>query len=130
MPQFPRTPDRERILDKIPDYAVELSASPSTIVLSLDGVEMARSSAALLVRETRHADVYYLPRRDVNMALLKPTDHSTYCPFKGYASYWSATVNDKIEENLVWSYEDPFDEVGGIKDYLSFYADRVEIQVV
>ena len=79
-----------------------------------------------MVRETKHTPVVYFPRDDVRFDLLEATSHVTFCPFKGEASYWTLRVGDRVEENVVWSYADPFDEVAGIKDYVSFYADRVD----
>ncbi len=125
MPQFPMIPERERILAKFPDYAVDIEPAGGTVTVSVGGEQVAASKGALLVRETRHADVYYLPRADVDMSRLTPTDHSTYCPFKGHASYWS--IGD--EANIVWSYEDPYPEVDGLKNYLSFYVDRATISM-
>lgn len=118
-------PERERILTKIPDYAVDLLPAQASVVVAVSGEEVARSSSALLVRETRHADVYYLPREDVDMERLIATGHSTFCPFKGHASYWSIGN----EQNIVWSYENPYPEVAGLKNYLSFYADRATVAV-
>ena len=127
MAQFSVIPERERILAKIPDYAVEISPAGRHVSVTCRGETIAESDAALLVKETRHADVYYLPREDVNMALFEATDHSTYCPFKGYASYWTLKLDDTEEANVVWSYEDPYPEVEGLKDYLSFYTDRTRV---
>ena len=126
MPQFPRTDDRQRVLEKIPDYAVAISQAVHAVVVKHDGLVIAESSNALLVEESRHKAVYYLPRSDVDMNLLTRTELSTYCPFKGHASYWSMNGNDQLE-NFVWSYEDPYPEVAEIKDTLSFYTDRVEL---
>lgn len=123
MPQFSMIPSRERILARIPDYAVELEPAGSTVTVSIDGTRVARSTRALLVKETKHADVYYLPREDVNLDAFEPTEHSTYCPFKGHANYFSFGGHD----NVVWSYEDPYPEVAGLQDYLSFYPDRADI---
>lgn len=127
MGQFSMIPEREKILAKIPDYAVDIVPAGKRIRVEHDGTTIADSKGALLVRETRHADVYYLPREDVNMSLLSPTDHETYCPFKGYANYWSLQVDGTSADNIVWSYESPYDEVIGLKGYMSFYADRVQI---
>lgn len=127
MPQFPVTPERERILAKIPDYAVAISPAGKRITVNYRGSTIAQSDRALLVQETRHADVYYLPRDDVNMALFTATDHSTFCPFKGYASYWTLNVDGNEEANVVWSYEDPYPEVRELKDYMSFYTDRTQV---
>ena len=127
MGQFPVTPERERILAKIPDYAVAISPAGKRVTVKCQGETIAASERALLVQETRHADVYYIPREDVDMTRLAPTDHSTYCPFKGHASYWSFKAGDTEEPNLAWSYEAPYPEVVELKDYVSFYTDRTEI---
>ena len=61
------------------------------------------------------------------MDAFEATNHSTHCPFKGDASYWS--LGDTPEgENLAWAYPTPFDQVEAIRDHLSFYTDRVEIR--
>ena len=57
---------------------------------------------------------------------LERTQHTSFCPFKGGASYWTLRAGGRVEVNAVWSYEDPFDEVAGLKDYVAFYPDRVE----
>lgn len=130
MPQFPVTPTREKILARIPDYAVTISPAREKIVVSVDGRIIAESDQALLVQETRHDDVYYLPREDVRMDLLEPTEHSTYCPFKGHATYWSLRDGGPETGNLVWSYENPYPEVEGLRHYLSFYREKAWIRVV
>ena len=124
MGQFPVTPSREKVLAKFPDYAVGIAPAAGKVTVTWRGEVLAESEQALQVDETKHAPVFYLPRRDVRMELLERTDHSTYCPFKGHASYWSLKANDQVEDNLVWSYEDPYPEVEGLKDYMSFYTDR------
>jgi uncharacterized protein (DUF427 family) len=126
MGQFPVTPDRAAILERMPDYEVRMTSADQRVTVHHEGQLIADSTDALLIEETRHADVYYLPRSDVDMSLLTRTDHVTYCPFKGHASYWSLGPD---LANLVWSYENPFPEVAAIRDYVSFYSDRVEIRV-
>lgn len=70
--------------------------------------------------------VYYIPRKDVRMARLIRTDHQTYCPFKGHASYYSLKDGP---ENAVWTYETPYDEMLAIKEHLAFYPDKVDTVV-
>ena len=127
MPQFPVTPSREEVLAKIPDYAVAISPGIGTVTVSCHGEVIARSDKALLIEETKHAAVFYLPPEDIRMELLEPSEHSTYCPFKGHASYWTLRLNGHVEENLVWSYKDPYPEVAGLRGYLSFYTDRTTV---
>ena len=127
MAQFPVTPSRKEVLERVPDYAVGISPAVGKVTVTCKGEVVAESEAALLIEETRHAPVFYLPRADVRMGLLERSDHSTYCPFKGHASYWSLEVNQQVEENLVWSYEEPYPEVAGLKDHMAFYSDRATV---
>ncbi len=117
---------RESLYHKYPDYRVDLDPSTARVRVSFAGEMIAESERTLMVRETKHTPVVYFPRDDVRFDLLEATSHVTFCPFKGEASYWTLRVGDRVEENVVWSYADPFDEVAGIKDYVSFYADRVD----
>jgi len=84
------------------------------------------SRHAHLLRETGHMPVYYFPREDVRMDLLERTDHSTHCPFKGNASYWTIMIDGRTLKNAVWSYECPYDEVVEIRGFLAFYWDRMD----
>ncbi|QNS03987.1 DUF427 domain-containing protein [Streptomyces xanthii] len=83
-----------------------------------EGQVLAESSRPMVLRETGCPVRYYLPREDVRTDLLTPSDTTTYCPFKGTASYWSLPG----AADLVWSYPDPKPEVAAIKDHLCFYA--------
>ena len=109
-----------------PDYEVEIVPTAKRIRAIFGGEAVADSLGAVLVRETAHTPVYYFHRTDVRLDFATKTDHGTYCPFKGNASYWTLNVNGKTVENAVWSYESPYDEVSGIKDYLAFYWDRMD----
>lgn len=60
------------------------------------------------------------------MDLLQPTDHTTHCPFKGDAAYWSVTVGDRGAENAVWSYAKPLDGAPSFDGYLALYHDRMD----
>ncbi|GAA3375977.1 DUF427 domain-containing protein [Streptomyces sannanensis] len=86
-----------------------------------DGLVLAESHRPLLLRETGCPVRYYLPREDVRVDLLTPSDTETYCPFKGTASYWSRPD----AKDLVWAYEDPKEEVAGIRGHLCFYETEV-----
>jgi uncharacterized protein (DUF427 family) len=80
----------------------------------------------LTLREASYKPVFYIPRSDADMGLLKRTDHQTHCPYTGDASYFSVVADGRSAENAVWSYEQPFPAVGEIKEYLAFYPDRVD----
>ncbi len=112
--------------EKHPGYVVELDPSPRRVRVVIDGETIADSTRMTLMRETRHLPVYYFPMADVRMDLMTRTEHGTHCPFKGDASYWTLAVGRRSAENAVWSYEDPIDDVAGIKAYVAFYRDKVD----
>jgi uncharacterized protein (DUF427 family) len=134
MPQFKMIPSREKILARIPDYAVDIEPLIGSVTVLYGDTVIAESTLAgperaYRVSETRHDDVIYLPRDALRSEYFTATDHSTYCPFKGHATYWQLIIDDLVEDNIVWSYEHPYEEVQALKDYVSFYTDRVEISV-
>ena len=108
-----------------PDHPITIERNPVRIVVSVAGRVVADTREALTLREAAYPAVQYIPRKDVDMALLEPTDHSTYCPYKGDCSYYSIPLGGERSVNAVWSYEAPYAAVTPIKDYLAFYPDRV-----
>jgi uncharacterized protein (DUF427 family) len=130
MSQFPMTPDRKNVLERYPEYSVLTRPASESVIVVAGEETVAKSKSALVIEESFHAPVYYLPRADVRLELFERTGHSTYCPFKGHASYWSLQLPELVEENVVWSYEDPFVEVVALKDYLAFYNDRPTIEII
>lgn len=111
---------------KHPDYRVDFQPCPRRVRVRFAGATVADSTAVMYMLETGHVPVYYFRRADVRMDLLARTDHDTFCPFKGAASYWSVAAGEATAENAVWSYETPFPEVAGIADYVAFYWDAME----
>ena len=87
----------------------------------LGGETVADSRRAKLLHEAGLLPVYYFPIEDVRMELLKESDHTTHCPFKGDASYWSVRAGDRVAENAVWGYPEPIDSAPPIAGYLAFY---------
>jgi uncharacterized protein (DUF427 family) len=100
--------------------------SPRRIRARFAGEEIVDSRHAKMLHEHAHLPIYYFPRDEVRMDLLEPTDHSTRCPFKGDASYWSVRVGDRVAENAVWGYPDPIDEAPPLADYLAFYWHKMD----
>ncbi len=99
------------------------------VEITLNGEKLAVSDRPVLLDETGLPTRYYLPREDVRMELLSPTDLHTTCPFKGQASYWSVKADGQVHDNLVWSYETPIPEAAEIAGLLCFYDERVELTV-
>jgi len=109
-----------------PDHPITVEHNPNRVVVSLGGRVIADTREALTLREAAYPAVQYIPRKDVDMALLARTDHATYCPYKGDSSYFSIPLGGERSANAVWTYEAPYAVVSSIKDHLAFYPDRVD----
>ena len=109
-----------------PDHPIKIERNPARIVVSVAGRIVADTREALTLREAAYSAVQYIPRKDVDMALLERTDRATYCPYKGDCSYFSIPVGGNRSINAVWSYEAPYAAVTPIKDHLAFYPDRID----
>ena len=109
-----------------PSHPIAIEANPSRVVVKVGGKIIADTSDALTLREASYPPVQYIPRRDVDMAALKRSEHTTYCPYKGDASYYSIPAGGDRSRDAVWTYETPFEAMAKIKDYVAFYPDRVD----
>lgn len=111
---------------KRPNHVVATAPFDGAVRIEFGGETIAETRRALSLEETNHPTAFYIPRDDVRMDLATQTDHATYCPFKGEASYYSFKVGDAEAVNAAWSYEAPYDECADLKDYLAFYPARVD----
>jgi uncharacterized protein (DUF427 family) len=113
---------------KIPGahHPISIEANPSRVVVTVGGKVIADTGDALTLREASYRAVQYIPRRDVDMAALTRSKHTTYCPYKGEASYYSIPAGGDRSLNAVWTYETPFEAMAQIRDYVAFYPDRVD----
>ena len=109
-----------------PDHPITIEHSSDRVVVKVAGRVVAETRDALTLREASYPPVHYIPRKDVDMALLQRTDHSTYCPYKGDCAYFSIPLGGERSANAVWTYETPYAAVAAIRDYLAFYPDRVD----
>jgi uncharacterized protein (DUF427 family) len=109
-----------------PDHPISIEANPSRVVVTVGGKVIADTRAALTLREASYPAVQYIPRSDVDMAALTRSKHTSYCPYKGVASYYSIPAGGDRSVNAVWTYETPFAAMAQIKDYVAFYPDRVD----
>ena len=89
------------------------------------------ASALLRLEEKGYPPVFYLPRSDGDMSLLVQTTHYTYCTYKGDCTYYSIPIGGARAEYAVWTYEEPYEAVAGIRECLAFYLSRVDaIEVI
>ena len=109
-----------------PEHPITVERNPRRVVVSVAGRTLADTRDALTLREAAYPAVQYIPRKDVDMSLLRRTDHATFCPYKGDCAYFSILDGGERSVNAVWSYEAPFAAVSAIKDHLAFYPDRID----
>ena len=109
-----------------PNHPISIEVNPSRVVIKVGGQVIADTRNALTLREASYPAVQYIPRRDVDMAALERSELTTYCPYKGDASYYSIPAGGDRSLNAVWTYETPFEAMTQIKDYVAFYPDRVD----
>ena len=107
-------------------YEIRYEPCHKRVRVEFNGRWVADSSRAIVLHETRAPPMHYFPFDDVRMDCLERTQYRTHCPFKGDASYWTLTVDGKVAENAVWSYEQPYRDAEPIRGYLSFYRDRID----
>jgi len=110
-----------------PDHPITVTPTPGRVLVKAGAHVVADSGSAVTLQESSYPAAHYVPRADVDMTQLTRTTHSTYCPYKGDASYYSLPN----AENAVWTYESPHPAMEIIKEYVSFYPDRVDsIEVI
>jgi uncharacterized protein (DUF427 family) len=110
-------------------HRITVSDPVVAVRVEVDGVVVAETQRARVLREGGLPPRYYVPRDDVRMELLVATEHATNCPFKGDASYWSLALDDARHENIVWSYQEPIASLSEIAGLFCFYDERVELVV-
>lgn len=115
------------ILEPTAEHPITLVPNPNRVIVRYGNTTLADTRAAVTLSEAGHSPVLYIPLADVDQRQLVRTDHATYCPFKGDASYYSIPAAGQLGENAVWEYQNPYPAVGEIKDRVAFYANRVEI---
>ena len=112
-----------------PYHRVDVLNSSRHVRVVVEGLTVAESSRPRLLFETGLPTRYYIPKVDVRMDLLEPTDTTTACPYKGRASYWSVKVGDRLLKDLAWGYPAPIPECPKIENLVSFYNEKVDIYV-
>lgn len=109
---YPRPPRVERV--------------PERLLVVVDGATLADTTRGLRVLETAGAPVYYVPAEDVVMDRLIASHHSSFCEWKGNASYLTYDDGSRRIDNIGWRYEDPNPGYESITGHIAFYAGRVD----
>ena len=112
-----------------PDHPITVEPTGARVVVRAGGQVIAVTERALTLREADYPAVQYIPLDDVDPEVLRPTDTTTYCPYKGDASYYTLAVPGAEVTDAVWSYRQPYDAVGTIAGHVAFYPQHVEIAI-
>jgi uncharacterized protein (DUF427 family) len=111
-----------------PFHRIDVLPSSRHVQVELDGHVLAESSRPVLLFETMLPTRYYLPRDDIR-AELTPSSTRTYCAYKGQASYWSATVGDRVVPDLGWTYQQPRHDAAHVHGLIAFFNERLDVIV-
>jgi len=122
----PEKPDCDQ--ESVWDYPrpPRVEKTKKTLKVVFNGKVIAETTNGYRVLETSHPPAYYIPQADIHMNNLQATSRSTFCEFKGAASYWTIQVDDKIAPNAAWGYKSPTRGFEVIKDHICFYASKMD----
>lgn len=112
-----------------PDHPIIVTPTEGRVTAQVGDRTIAETTAALGLAEADYPVVQYIPISDVEPGVLRPTDTSTHCPYKGDASYYSIELAGQEWADAAWSYLEPHPAVADIAGYVAFYPDKVQVTV-
>ena len=119
------------ILEPNAGHPITIEPTKGRVQVRVNGELVADTTGALALQEATLPAVQYIPIGDVAQEKLTRSDTSTYCPFKGDASYFSvrSAAGDTVED-VIWTYEQPYPAVAAIAGHVAFYPTKAEISVL
>jgi len=118
------------ILEPSAGHPITIEPTKGRVQVRVNGELVADTTTALELQEATLPAVQYIPFSDVVQDVLTRTDTSTYCPFKGDASYYSVTTAaGETVDDVIWTYEEPYPAVAEIAGHVAFYPNKAEISV-
>ena len=112
-----------------PEVRVDVLPSSKRVRVLIDGEIVADSIRTSVLYEASLPPRYYVPKVDVRMNLLTPTETESQCPYKGWANYWSVTIDGVTHDDIAWGYRTPLPESAGVAGLVCFYNEAVDIEV-
>ena len=112
-----------------PYTRIDILHSSRHVAVEVNGVKIADTHRSTLLFETRLPTRYYIPKVDVRMELLIPSETVTGCAYKGFAEYWSVKAGGETVKDLAWSYKTPLPDSVKIAGLVAFYNERADLIV-
>ena len=111
-----------------PDHPITIEPHRGRVVVRAGERVIADTTDALELREASYPVVLYVPLSDLDEDSLERTETTSWCPYKGTASYFTVRAGDEVLEDVIWYYAEPHDAVSEIGGHAAFYANRVSIE--
>jgi uncharacterized protein (DUF427 family) len=110
-----------------PDHPMAIEPHTGPVSVTVEGIRIAESTNALILREASYQPVYYIPISDIDMRLLQESDSTSYCSYKGDCNYFSVVTPTTTITDAAWIYHHPYPAAAAIAEHIAFYANRVTI---
>ena len=112
------------------DHPITVAPTGKHVTVRVNGEVVAETDSALTLQESTYPAVQYVPLDDVVPSVLTSSDTTSYCPYKGDASYFHVTTAaGDTATDAIWTYVQPYPAVAGIAAHVAFYPDKAEITV-
>ena len=103
-----------------------LEPAQKHIQVYFNGQLIAETRRAWRVLETSHPPVYYIPPEDIHTDYLVRSQSSSWCEWKGQAAYYDVVAGNEKARNAAWAYPEPSAPFAAIKEYVAFYAGKMD----
>ncbi len=121
--------ERIHVHPRDPYHRIDILPTPRRLRVSVCGVTVAETEGAKVLFETTLPPRWYIPRSDVRLELLEPSDRRTRCAYKGEASYLSLAADGVAEADIAWTYPEPWREAEPVAGHVCFFDERVDLEI-
>lgn len=117
------------VLQPTAEHPITITPTGKHVTVRINGDVVAETDAALTLQESTYPAVQYVPLADVVGSVLRRSDNTTYCPYKGEANYYHVTTGGSTVDDAIWTYEQPYAAVGEIAGHVAFYTNKADVTV-
>lgn len=119
-----------QVLQPTAAHPITITPTGAHVTVRVKGEVIAETDSALSLQESTYPAVQYIPLADVTERLLRRSDTTTYCPYKGEANYYDVILEQGDEiADAIWTYDQPYPAVAAIAGHVAFYADKADVVV-